>query len=214
MRTKKDITAILKQIRQRVSNLEINWHKGLNKFQLLVGTVLSARTKDANTEKAVKALFRLYKSPEDLAKAPISKIQKAIKPVGFYKTKAKYIKELSRILVQKYGGEVPGDRKKLLELPGVGPKVSAIVLAFGFHKPVIPVDTHVHRVSNRIGLVNTKSLEETERALMAVIPKSYWLELNELFVLFGQNVCLPRKPRCSECPISQYCDYYGNLQKL
>ena len=207
----KPIKAILARMRKSVRHQSITWYKGLNTFQILVGAVLSARTRDPSTEQAVRALFRYYPTPEKLARAPLSKIRKLIKFVGFYKIKAKYIKDLSKILVRKYNGKVPKDRVKLQNLPGVGPKVSAIVLSFGFGFPIIPVDVHVHRVSNRIGLVQTQKPLQTEHKLMAVVPKKYWRELNELFVLFGQNICLPRKPNCFVCPIKKWCDYYAQI---
>jgi endonuclease-3 len=207
----KNIDAIISGIKSSVGHLQVEWHQNLNLFQLLVGTVLSARTRDENTELAVKRLFAKYKTPKELSKADLGDIRKLIKPANFHKGKAKRIKELSRILVQKYKGKVPNKREELMELPGVGPKVSAIVMAYGFKSiTAIPVDVHVHRVSNRIGIVKTKTPEKTELALMKIIPKKYWLDLNELFVLFGQNICTPVKPWCSRCPIIRQCDYYKN----
>ncbi len=207
----KNISAILSGVKSAIGPLQVEWHQNLNLFQLLVGTVLSARTRDESTDRAVKQLFSTYKTPQQIAQAPIKRLQKLVRPANFHKGKAKRIKELSRILVQKYKGKVPNKREELMELPGVGPKVSAIVMAYGFKSiTAIPVDVHVHRVSNRIGIVKTKTPEKTELALVKIIPKRYWLDLNELFVLFGQNICTPVKPWCSKCPITRHCDYYKN----
>ncbi|MEM2874208.1 MAG: endonuclease III [Candidatus Nanoarchaeia archaeon] len=206
----KNIRAIILSIQKAVGHLRVEWHQGLSVFQLLIGTVLSARTRDENTDKAVKSLFAKYETPRKLASASLSEIRKLIKPTNFYKSKAIRIKRLSKILLQKYDGKVPRSREELIKLPGVGPKVSAIVMAYGFKSNIaIPVDVHVHRVSNRIGIVKTKAPEKTELALMKKIPKKYWLDLNELFVLFGQNICKPRVPLCSKCPITRYCHYYA-----
>jgi len=174
-------------------------------FEVLITTVLSQRTRDENTDRASKALFSKYKTPERLAGAGTGQIEWLIRPSGFYKVKAKRIKEISRIIVDRFGGKVPRRMEELLSLPGVGRKTANCVLVFAYRKPAIPVDTHVHRISNRLGLVRTKTPEKTEIELLKKVPKRYWLDLNELFVTHGQNVCLPRKPRCSLCPIEKYC---------
>ena len=140
---------------------------------------------------------------------PTKKIEELIYPVGFYRVKAKRIKEISKIIIERYGGKVPDNLEELLTLPGVGRKTANIVITQGFNKYGIAVDTHVHRVSNRLGLVKTKTPEETEVKLREIIPKKYWIELNDLFVSFGQNICTPISPRCSICPISKYCDKVG-----
>lgn len=212
----KDIKKIISGVRKAVKGKEITWHKNLNIFQILIGTVLSQRTKDANTEKAAKQLFSKYKTPNQIARANLKDIERLIKPSGFYKAKARYIKRIAQIIVKKYKGKVPKDREKLIELPGVGAKTSGIVLVYGFGIPAgIPVDVHVHRISNRIGLVKTKRPEETEAKLMEIVPKEHWIEFNTLFVLFGQNICTARNPKCPICPIKSYCDYYKNhIQKL
>ena len=174
-------------------------------FEVLITTVLSQRTRDENTDRASKALFSKYKTPEQLAGAGTGQIERLIRPSGFYKVKAKRIKEISRIIVDRFEGKVPKKMEELLSLPGVGRKTANCVLVFAYRKPAIPVDTHVHRISNRLGLVRTKTPEKTEIGLLKKVPKRYWLELNELFVTHGQNVCLPRKPKCSICPIEKYC---------
>jgi len=208
----KDIAKIIAGVKKKVGKLAIEWHEDLNPFQLLIGTVLSQRTTDANTDKASTQLFSRFRTPKQLANADLNKIKKLVKPSGFYKTKARYIKKISRIILEKYNGKVPANRELLMNLPGVGAKTSGIVMVYGFGKPsAIPVDVHVHRISNRIGLVKTKKPEDTELGLMKIVPKKNWIELNELFVLFGQNVCIAKKPKCWECPIARYCDYYKNI---
>jgi endonuclease-3 len=176
-------------------------------FYVLISTVLSARNRDEMTIKAVKKLFAKYKTPKEIANAPVSKLEPLIRQSGFYKTKARRIKEISRILLEKYKGKVPDDFGKLIELPGVGRKTAGCVLVYAFGKPAIPVDTHVHRISNRLGWVKTKTGEETEQELMRIIPKKYWLDVNEALVIHGQTVCKPIRPWCHECKITRYCDY-------
>jgi endonuclease-3 len=175
-------------------------------FKVLIATVLSQRTRDENTHIAVKNLFAVYKTPFELSIANLEHIQSLIKPTGFYKVKAGRIKEISRIILEKYNGNVPENMSTLLSLPGVGRKTANCVLAYGFGKPAIPVDTHVHRISNRLGLVKTKSEYETEKALEKIIPIEYWIELNELMVKFGQDICQPVKPKCNQCKIKDLCN--------
>jgi endonuclease-3 len=183
-------------------------------FRSLIGTVLSQRTRDENTSLAAERLFSRYKSAQSLARAPIREIERLIKPSGFYKVKARRIKEISRILVEKYKGKVPDSMEGLCSLPGVGRKTSGCVLVYSFGKNVsIPTDTHVNRVSNRIGLVKTKTPEQTEKELMKIMPRKYWIIVNELFVTFGKKVCRPIGPRHEECPVNKYCDYYKNLKR-
>lgn len=184
-------------------------HRSSNPFRVLITTVLSQRTKDANTDKASSALFSKFKTANQLKKADLRQIEKLIKPSGFYKTKARRIKEISGIIVDKYKGKVPREIGELLSLPGVGRKTANCVLVFAYRRPAIPVDTHIHRISNRLGLVRTKIPEKTEIELMRIVPKSYWIDLNELLVTHGQNICLPRKPRCSICPINGHCKKVG-----
>ncbi len=188
-----------------------DWKRGHSgqPFEVLISTVLSQRTKDANTEKASSALFSRFKTPEQMANADIKKIERLIRPSGFYKVKAKRIKQISRIIIDKFNGKVPRGMDELLSLPGVGRKTANCVLVFAYRRPAIPVDTHVHRISNRLGIVRTKTPEKTEIELMKKIPKRYWIDLNELLVTHGQNICLPRKPRCSICPIARWCKKVG-----
>jgi len=177
-------------------------------FSILIGTILSARTKDENTAKVVKKLFSRYRTPKALANAKIRDVEKLIKSIGFYHVKAKRIIKVAQIINSQYKGNVPENFEKLIELPGVGRKTANCVLVYAFDKPAIPVDTHVHRISNRLGLVDTKTPEETEFELMKKIPKKYWLQINDTFVMYGQNICKPISPRCDVCKIKTRCNYY------
>ncbi len=177
-------------------------------FNILIGTILSARTKDENTAKVVKKLFSKYKSPQELAKAKVKNVEKIIKSIGFYHVKSKRIIDVASIISSEYKGKVPNDFEELLKLPGVGRKTANCVLVYAFDNPAIPVDTHVHRISNRLGLVQTKTPEETEFALMKKIPKKHWLEINDTFVMYGQNICKPISPMCDVCKIKNICKYY------
>lgn len=177
-------------------------------FSILIGTILSARTKDETTTKAVKALFSKYKNVKELANAKTKDVEKIIKSIGFYHVKSKRIIEVAKIIDSKYKGKVPDSLEKLVELPGVGRKTANCVLVYAFDKPAIPVDIHVHRISNRLGLVDTKTPEETEQELMKKIPKKYWIEINDTFVMYGQNICKPRSPMCNVCKIKRDCKYY------
>ena len=177
-------------------------------FSILIGTILSARTKDETTTKAVKALFLKYKNPEDLANAKIKDVEKIIKSIGFFRVKSKRIIEVARIIHKKYKDKVPDDLDTLVQLPGVGRKTANCVLVYAFEKPAIPVDIHVHRISNRLGLVETKNPEDTEQELMKKIDKRYWIEINDTFVMYGQNICKPISPMCDVCKIKKTCEFY------
>ncbi len=177
-------------------------------FSILIGTILSARTRDETTTKVVKNLLSHYKSAKALSDAKIKEIEKIIKPIGFYHVKARRIIDVASILNSKYHGKVPNDFEKLIDLPGVGRKTANCVLVYAFDQPAIPVDIHVHRISNRLGLVDTKTPEETEFELMKKIPKKYWLQINDTFVMYGQNICKPISPMCNICKIRKKCKYY------
>jgi endonuclease-3 len=177
-------------------------------FRILIATILSARTKDENTTKAADKLFKLYGTPQKLAKAKVKDVEKVIKSVGFYHVKSKRIIEVANLILSKYNGKVPADIDKLVDMPGVGRKTANCVLVYAFEKPAIPVDTHVHRISNRLGLVDTKMPEETEMALRKKIPKKYWLDINNTFVMYGQNICKPISPMCDVCKIRKTCNYF------
>jgi len=179
-------------------------------FTTLVSCILSLRTKDEVTDKASIRLFKKYNTPETLSKAPIDEIKKLIFPVGFYHTKAKRIKEISQILVDRYDGKVPKDFDELLKLKGVGRKTANIVMTYGFNKKnFLPIDTHCNRIPNRLGWIKTKTAEETERQLKKILLKKYWYDFNNLFVQFGQTICVPVSPFCSKCPINKYCKKKG-----
>ena len=177
-------------------------------FRILIATILSARTRDENTTKAADKLFKLYSTPQKLAKAKVKDVEKVIKSVGFYHVKSKRIIEVANLILSKYNGKVPADIDKLVDMPGVGRKTANCVLVYAFEKPAIPVDTHVHRISNRLGLVDTKTPEETEMALREKIPKKYWLDINNTFVMYGQNICKPISPMCDVCKIRKTCNYF------
>ena len=184
-------------------------------FSILIGTILSARTKDEATTKAVKALFSKYKNSKQLANAKVKDVEKIIKSIGFFHVKSKRIIEVAKIINTKYKGKVPDNLDTLVELPGVGRKTANCVLVYAFEKPAIPVDIHVHRISNRLGLVDTKNPENTEQELMKKIKKKYWLDINDTFVMFGQNICKPISPMCDVCKIKKSCKYYNlKIKKL
>jgi endonuclease-3 len=177
-------------------------------FSILIGTILSARTKDETTTKVVKALFLKYKNPKDLANAKVKDVEKIIRSIGFFHVKSKRIVEVAKIIHKKYKDKVPEDLDTLVQLPGVGRKTANCVLVYAFEKPAIPVDIHVHRISNRLGLVDTKNPEETEQELMSKIDKKYWIDINDTFVMYGQNICKPISPMCDVCKIKKSCKYY------
>ncbi|HZX15214.1 MAG TPA: endonuclease III [Thermodesulfobacteriota bacterium] len=178
-------------------------------FRVLISTILSLRTQDTTTAKVSKRLFELADNPRDMLKLSVKQIEKAIYPVGFYKTKARTIRYLCRELVERYKSRVPDDLDELLKLKGVGRKTANLVVTLGYGKAGICVDTHVHRISNRLGYIKTKTPLETEMSLRKKLPKKYWIEYNDLLVSFGQHLCRPISPRCSVCPIEMYCDKVG-----
>lgn len=178
-------------------------------YKILIGTILSARTRDETTAQVIKTLFSQFKNPDEISRADLNLIKKLIQKIGFYNVKATRIKEVSKILVEKYDSTVPSNLEDLLTFPGVGRKTANCVLVYGFRKPAIPVDIHVHRISNRLGIVNTKKPEETEIDLQRSIDRKYWTGVNETFVTFGQNICLPIKPKCNLCHLTKICKYYG-----
>jgi endonuclease-3 len=174
-----------------------------------MATILSLRTKDEVTAEAAGRLFDLADNPGDMIKVEADKIQEAIYPVGFYRNKTENIINISQTLLDEYGGKVPHDRESLLKLKGVGRKTANLVLSQGFGKPAICVDVHVHRISNRLGIVDTKKPEETEKSLEEKVPKKCWADINEFLVAFGQTICRPTSPFCSKCPVYEYCERNG-----
>ena len=191
-----------------------NWHTRQTPFQVLIGTVLSQRTRDEKTDKAARALFSRYPSLDTLASAPEEEIANLIRPANYYNTKAARIKEISKIILRKYSGNTPDTVAELMQLPGVGRKTAACVMVYGFRKRALPVDTHVHRISNRIGLIQTQTPEESEKELWKVLPEDYIMHYNELMVKHGQNICRPIGPKCHECPIVEYCQYGSKRKAL
>ena len=175
-------------------------------FLVLIACILSLRTNDKTTYPATLRMLKLGRTPEELARTDLKKLEEAIYPVGFYKNKAEQIIGLSKILVENYNSIVPDEIEELVKFKGVGRKTANLVLSEGFHKPAICVDVHVHRIFNRLGYIKTKTPEETEFALREKLPKKYWIDINSLLVTHGQNVCKPIKPLCHICPIEQYCE--------
>jgi endonuclease-3 len=178
-------------------------------FKVLVSCIISLRTKDEVTTAASLRLFARADNPAKMQEVPVDDIARLIYPAGFYRNKARQIHELSRRLVLEYGGSVPDDLDELLTFKGVGRKTANLVVTLGFGKPGICVDTHVHRICNRLGYVSTRSPEETEKALRARLPSEYWIAINDLLVAFGQNHCHPVSPRCTTCRISGFCSRVG-----
>jgi endonuclease III len=183
-----------------------NWHTRQPPFEVLIGTVLSQRTRDEKTDEAAKALLAQYPSVRELAVAPLETIERLVRPSNYYKTKAARIQTICRALLAHHGGEVPCDPERLMELPGVGRKTAACVMVYGFGEPAIPVDTHVHRLANRMGLIRTRKAEESEKALWEIAEKNHLLLLNELFVKHGQTVCKSAGPMCAQCVVRDLCD--------
>lgn len=182
-------------------------------FEILIATMMSARTKDEVTEQAANRLFSEYKGPKQLALADPKKIERLIYPVGFYKTKAKNIVEISKTLLKELGGMVPDTVEVLTKLPGVGLKTAALVMAEGFGKDEICVDTHVHRISNRLGFTATKTPVETYHALKKILPRKFWRRINFLMVSYGKTICTPVSPKCSACKIDKLCPKIGVTNK-
>lgn len=178
-------------------------------FRILISCLISLRTKDQVTAEASARLFRLARTPRAMRSLPPTRIARAIYPAGFYRTKARTIRALCRALIQEHGGKVPADLDTLLTLKGVGRKTANLVVTVGYGKPGICVDTHVHRISNRLGIVRTKTPEQTEFALRKVLPRRHWIPYNDLLVTFGQNVCKPISPLCSACPVQDQCPRIG-----
>lgn len=178
-------------------------------FRVLISTVLSLRTKDETTAGASRRLFSLADNPRDMLALGEKEIAEAIYPVGFYRTKARNIRLICRELVYKHGSRVPDDLDELLSLKGVGRKTANLVLTLGYGRHGICVDTHVHRISNRLGYIETRTPYETEMALRQKLPKRHWIDYNSLLVAFGQYICRPLSPRCSICPVEMYCDKVG-----
>ncbi|MFW6221913.1 MAG: endonuclease III domain-containing protein [Fibrobacterota bacterium] len=174
-------------------------------FKVLVATILSARTKDSTTAEAVGRLFVAVSTPKDLLSISTEKLENLIYPVGFYKNKARFLKQLPIALQNLFGGRIPHTVEELIKLPGVGRKTANLVVAVGFNKHAICVDVHVHRITNRLGYINTRIPLETEMRLREKLPRKYWISFNSYLVSFGQNTCTPINPHCDTCPIYEHC---------
>ncbi|MBW3001578.1 endonuclease III [Candidatus Woesearchaeota archaeon] len=207
---KEEVVKVLKILHKYHKGLSMlgTMSKSRNSYKMLISTILSARARDVVTLPVSKELFKKYPNVKSLANAKQRDVEKIIKRIGFYKNKAKNIIGAARAVQNKYKGKVPRDEKELRKLPGVGQKVAACMLVYAFGKPAIPVDTHVFRVSNRLGWVKTKTPEKTQGALEKLVPKRYWMIVNEVLVLHGQTICLPR-PKCTKCPVNKYCKKVG-----
>ena len=218
----KDIDKIMKELLKVTKTMpmpvvtEIKLTTNKDAYKILISTMLSLRTKDAATRDASIRLFEKAGSPKEMLKLTEDEIAKLIYPVGFYRVKAKNILEVSKIIIEDYNGKVPDEIDELLKLKGVGRKVANLVVTEAFDKDGICVDTHVHRISNRFGYVETKKPEQTEFALRKKLPKKYWRVYNDTLVIYGQNLCKPISPNCDKCCVSKYCDYFKNeyLKKI
>ncbi len=184
-------------------------HYKSDPFTTLIGCLLSLRTQDATTHRACQRLFALAKTPRAMRQLAIPAIERAIYPVGFYRTKARTIRQVCQTLLEHYDGRVPDELDELLTIKGVGRKTANLVVTLAFRKPGICVDTHVHRISNRWGYVRTKTPEQTEMALRRILPRRHWIIFNDVLVAFGQNLCHPVSPRCSRCPLRVVCGRVG-----
>ncbi len=212
--TNADIGKVIARISKAMAHLPdpsvtLVGKKWKSPFLVLISCILSLRTKDETTLPASERLFSLANKPETLLKLSLAQIEKAIYPVGFYKTKARTIHGICHDILEKFDGKVPDEIDVLMTMKGVGRKTANLVLTEGFGKPAMCVDTHVHRISNRLGYVRTKSPDETEWALREKLPTKYWMEYNALLVTWGQNVCRPVSPICSTCPINDICRKQG-----
>ena len=214
MDEKKRIERLIEGVRRQLRHFNIPYvtevsEKTKDPFRVLVSCLLSLRTKDEVTAAASKRLFEHATTPKELCKLPVETIERLIYPVGFYRVKARTLKAICKELTERYGSQVPHSVDELVRLKGVGRKTATLVVSMGYGVPAICVDTHVHRITNRWGIVSTKSAHQTEFALYKVVPKRHWIELNTLLVAFGQNVCKPLSPHCSTCGIKNYCRRVG-----
>ncbi|HXX81786.1 MAG TPA: endonuclease III [Thermodesulfovibrionales bacterium] len=208
------INTVWPLLKKQVKGLQIPWLENMastvrDPFKILVSCILSLRTQDRTTGVASERLFKLASTPEGMSGLSSRQIEKAIYPVGFYRVKARTIKSLSREILLRYNSRVPDEIEELITLKGVGRKTANLVVTLGYDKPGICVDTHVHRISNRWGLVRTKTPHETEVALRKILPQKYWKEINGLLVAFGQGICTPLSPFCSICALKNYCPKIG-----
>ena len=206
----------IKLIEKQVKSFKIPWvteeSKSKDPYRVLISCILSLRTKDKTTAEASKKLFQVADNPRKMLKLSTNRMQKLIYPVGFYRNKAKVILGISKRILNEFKGRVPGNLEDLLKFKGVGRKTANLVLGLGYKIPAICVDTHVHRISNRLGWVKTKDPHATEEALQRIILRNYWIRLNTVMVAFGQNLCVPVSPFCSKCYVNEYCQKTGVIR--
>ena len=212
-----DINRIIKILKKSIKQWKVPIvtqvaEDGRDPFKVLISCILSLRTKDDTTAAASSRLFKITDNPAKMLKIKDRIMEKTIYPVGFYRTKTRNIKSICRILVDKYKSRVPDEIDELLKLKGVGRKTANLVVTLGYNKLGICVDTHVHRISNRLGYISTTTPEKTEFALRKRLPQKHWIIYNDLLVTFGQNLCKPISPVCSICPIYNYCNRVGVLK--
>ena len=211
----KNIDIVMKLLKKEVKNFDNPVVSKIGEiqrdpFKVLISCILSLRTQDKTTAPVSLKLFEAAETPEEIARMPFKKLQKIIKPVNYYITKSKRIKGIAKEIAGKYKGKVPDTFEELMKLKGVGKKTAAITMVYGHKKAeYIPVDVHVHVIAKRLGWVKTKNAEQTMDELMNIIPRKYWHDLNDLFVLHGQNVCITSSPFCSKCTIKDYCPRIG-----
>ena len=207
----RDIHTAIRILKKEVEqwHIPVVGHFSQNPFTVLISCLLSLRTQDKTTDAASRRLFKLARTPKTMVKLAVATIEKTIYPVGFYKNKAKSINKICDLLLSQYNGRVPDEIDELLKLPGVGRKTANLVITVGYNKPGICVDTHVRRITNRWGYVETKTPEQTEMALREKLPSKYWIIINDLLVSYGQNLCKPISPLCSQCKLRRYCDRIG-----
>lgn len=206
----KEIMGKLKEIYPSTEKTTLNrMRKKPDAFKVLISCLLSLRARDENTEKVSRQLFEVATTPEEIVRIPIEKLEKIIFSSGHYKKKARTLQSVSNELINRFNSKVPDKKDDLLSIKGIGPKTANIVLAFAFNQLVLPIDTHCHRIPNRLGWIKTKKPEETEKELEKILPKEYWADFNAIFVQFGRDICQPVSPKCSECPINSYCKKIG-----
>ncbi|NPB05782.1 MAG: endonuclease III [Aquificae bacterium] len=207
------VVEVVRRLERFVPALEPPVHRmfevqGRDHYRILVCGILSARSRDEKTVPVCRRLFERYPTPEKLARAPLSEVEEALKGIGLHRQKAKYLKEAARMLVEDYGGRLPDRLEELVKFPGVGRKVANVILTHAHGKDAVAVDTHVHRISNLLGLVQTRRPEETERELLKITPDGYKRKVNYLLVGLGQTICDPKRPKCERCPLKDLCDFY------
>lgn len=216
MATKQQISKVLevlkkfqKGTRKTTLNREARDSKNFTPYQTLISCLLSLRAKDETTEKISNALFKVAKTPEEMLNIPEKELKRIIFSSGHYNKKAEAIRHVSQQLIERFDSKVPDTREELMSIKHIGPKTANIVLCFSFGKDYIPIDTHCHRIPNRLGWIKTKTAEQSEYAIMKILPKEYWRDFNGIFVLFGKTICVPISPFCSRCPIKKYCKRIG-----